>query len=80
MARLVPGSGAVIEPIFDDIFGVRAVRVVNGGSGYDPMIPRLTMDAASDREAILYQSLQKVLVKLFTFVFSEEEEDRSTSC
>ena len=57
MARLVPGSGAVIEPIFDDIFGVRAVRVVNGGSGYDPADPpRLTIDGCGtpDLEAILY--------------------------
>ena len=57
MARLVPGSGAVIEPIFDDIFGVRAVRVVNGGSGYDPADPpRLTIDGCGtpDQEAILY--------------------------
>ena len=44
MARTVPGTGADIEPIFDEVFGVRAVRVVNGGSGYtqaDP--PRLTV-------------------------------------
>ena len=34
MARTVPGSGAVIEPIFDKIFGVRAVRVVDGGDSY----------------------------------------------
>ena len=44
MARTVPGYGAQIEPIFDDKFGVRAVNVVNGGTGYtsaDP--PRLTV-------------------------------------
>ena len=34
MARTVPGSGAVIEPIFDEIFGVRAVKVTNGGNSY----------------------------------------------
>ncbi len=39
MARTVPGTGAVIEPIFDDVFGVKAVRVVNGGSGYDVADP-----------------------------------------
>ena len=57
MARTVPGSGADIEPIFDEVFGVRAVRVVNGGSGYtqaDP--PRLTVTGCGTptREAILY--------------------------
>ena len=57
MARTVPGSGAVIEPIFDEIFGVRAVKVVNGGSLYtsdDP--PRLTIQGCGtpDAEALLY--------------------------
>ena len=57
MARTVPGSGAVIEPIFDEIFGVRAVEVTNGGSGYsqaDP--PRLTISGCGtpDEEALLY--------------------------
>ena len=35
MARNVPGSGAVIEPIFNEVFGVRAIKVINGGEGYD---------------------------------------------
>ena len=57
MARDVPGSGAVIEPIFDEVFGVRAVKVLNGGSGYtqsDP--PRLTVTGCGtpDTEALLY--------------------------
>ena len=57
MARTVPGSGAVIEPIFDEIFGVRAVKVKDGGSGYDPADPpRLTVDGCGtpDAEALLY--------------------------
>ena len=57
MARTVPGSGAVIEPIFDEIFGVRAVNVKEGGSGYDPADPpRLTVDGCGtpDVEALLY--------------------------
>ena len=57
MARTVPGSGAVIEPIFDEIFGVRAVRVKDGGTGYDPADPpRLTVDGCGtpDQEALLY--------------------------
>ena len=57
MARTVPGSGAVIEPIFDEVFGVRAVNLKEGGSGYDPADPpRLTIDGCGtpDREAILY--------------------------
>ena len=57
MTRTVPGSGAVIEPIFDEIFGVRAVEVLDGGSGYttsDP--PRLTITGCGtpDVEALLY--------------------------
>jgi len=57
MPRTVPGTGADIEPIFDEVFGVRAVRVVEGGSGYtqaDP--PRLTVTGCGTptREAILY--------------------------
>ena len=57
MTRTVPGSGAVIEPIFDEVFGVRAVEVKNGGSGYsvsDP--PRLTITGCGtpEVEALLY--------------------------
>ena len=57
MTRQVPGSGAVIEPIFDATFGVRAIRVVNGGTGYDPADPpRLTVTGCGtpDQEALLY--------------------------
>ena len=57
MAREVPGSGAVIKPIFDEVFGVRAVELINGGSGYDPADPpRLTIDGCGtpDQEALLY--------------------------
>jgi len=57
MARTVSGSGAAIEPIFDEVFGVRAVKVVNGGTGYtsaDP--PRLTVTGCGTptQEALLY--------------------------
>ena len=57
MARTVPCAGAVIEPIFDEIFGVRAVKVTNGGSGYIPTDPpRLTVTGCGtpDVEALLY--------------------------
>jgi len=57
MARTVPGTGAVIEPIFDDVFGVRAVRVINGGTDYDPTDPpRLTITGCGtpEQEALLY--------------------------
>ena len=57
MARTVPGTGASIEPIFDEVFGVRAVKVLNGGSGYDPADPpRLTVTGCGtpDVEALLY--------------------------
>lgn len=57
MTRTVPGSGAVIEPIFDDIFGVKAVKVIEGGSGYDPADPpRLTITGCGtpDEDALLF--------------------------
>ena len=57
MARNVPGTGAVIEPIFDEVFGVRAVKVINGGSSYDPTDPpRLTITGCGTptTEALLY--------------------------
>ena len=57
MAREVPGSGAVIKPIFDRFFGVRAVTVVNPGSGYDSSDPpRLTITGCGipEAEALLY--------------------------
>lgn len=57
MARSVPGSGAVIKPIFDRFFGVRAVSIVNSGSGYDSSDPpRLTITGCGipEEEALLY--------------------------
>ena len=57
MTRQVPGSGAVTKPIFDETFGVRAVQVINGGTGYDPADPpRLTVTGCGtpDVEALLY--------------------------
>jgi hypothetical protein len=57
MARTVPGSGAVIEPIFNDEFGVRAVKVIDGGSEYDSSDPpRLTVTGCGTpvAEALLY--------------------------
>lgn len=57
MARTVPGSGAVIKPIFNEIFGVKAVEVVDGGSGYDSSDPpRLTVTGCGTpvQEALLY--------------------------
>ena len=57
MTRTVPGSGAVIEPIFDEIFGVRAIKVLDGGTGYDiSNPPRLTVSGCGtpDAECLLY--------------------------
>jgi hypothetical protein len=57
MTRTVPGSGAVIKPIFDETFGVRAIQVVDGGVGYDPADPpRLTVTGCGtpDQDALLY--------------------------
>ena len=34
MTRTVPGSGAVIEPIFNSTFGIKDVFVNDGGTGY----------------------------------------------
>ena len=54
--RTVPGSGASIIPIFNSIFGVRDVYVINGGEGYsaaDP--PRLRIENCGTpiRDAVL---------------------------
>ena len=57
MTRTVPGTGASIKPIFDENFGVRAIRVLDGGSGYDlANPPRLTISGCGtpDQEALLY--------------------------
>jgi hypothetical protein len=57
MTRTVPGSGAQINPIFDEVFGVRAVELISGGTGYDPADPpRLTIDGCGTpaQEALLY--------------------------
>ena len=57
MTRTVPGTGASIKPIFDENFGVRAIRVLDGGSGYDESNPpRLTITGCGtpDQEALLY--------------------------
>ena len=49
MARTVPGSGAVIKPIFDEFFGVRAIEVLDGGSGYDPTCLLYTSPSPRDQ-------------------------------
>ena len=67
MARTVPGSGAQIEPIFDEIFGVRAVKVIDGGSGYDQSNPpRLTITGCGtpDEEALLYPIIESGIGKI----------------
>lgn len=56
MARTVPGSGAAIEPVFNSVFGVKDVIVVNGGSGYDRNNPpKLTIGNCGTpvRDAVL---------------------------
>ena len=53
---LVPGSGAIITPIFNDILGVDSVVIENGGSGYDPERPpilRITNAGTPTEEAKL---------------------------
>jgi hypothetical protein len=57
MARVVPGSGAIIEPNFNDEFGVVSVDVISGGSGYSQSNPpRLVVDncGTPEIEALLY--------------------------
>lgn len=56
MARVVPGSGAVIEPVFNSTFGVKDVYVINGGTGYvqaDPPELKIGNCGTPIREAIL---------------------------
>ena len=62
MAREVPGSGAIIEPHFNDEFGVAFVEVKDGGSGYDPDDPpRLVIDNCGTplQEAVLYPFIDR---------------------
>ena len=54
--RTVTGSGAQIVPMFNSIFGVREVYVVESGSGYDPADPprlRIGNCGTPIREAVL---------------------------
>ena len=54
--RTVPGSGAKIEPLFNSIFGVRDVYVVDGGSGYnssDPPELKIANCGTPIRDAVL---------------------------
>ena len=56
MTRTVPGSGAKIEPLFNSIFGVRDVYVVDGGSGYnssDPPELKIANCGTPIRDAVL---------------------------
>lgn len=39
MSRIVPGSGAVLTPVFNGNYGIDYFIVKNGGSGYDPNDP-----------------------------------------
>lgn len=61
MAKIVPGSGAEIFPVFNSIAGVREVYVINGGSGYDPNNPprlRVGNCGTPIREAVLRPVIQ----------------------
>ena len=52
----VPGSGAIITPIFNDLLGIDSVVIENGGSGYDenqPPILRITNAGIPTEEAKL---------------------------
>ena len=56
MTRTVPGSGAKIEPLFNSIFGVRDVYVVDGGVGYnssDPPELKIANCGTPIRDAVL---------------------------
>ena len=56
MARTVPGSGAIIVPVFNSIYGVKDVFVEDGGSGYNPSDPpqlKIANCGAPIREAVL---------------------------
>jgi hypothetical protein len=46
--RVVPGSGAILQPTFDSNYGVVSVSVIDGGSGYastDP--PKITIQGTN---------------------------------
>ena len=61
MTRTIPGSGAVIEPIFNKDFGVDAVVVKEGGSDYvatDPPKLDVVNCGTPEVEAILYPIIE----------------------
>lgn len=46
--RVVPGSGAILQPTFDENYGVVSINVIDGGSGYastDP--PKITIQGTN---------------------------------
>ena len=56
MTRTVPGSGALIVPMFNSVYGVREVYVTANGSGYDSNDPprlRIGNCGTPIREAVL---------------------------
>ena len=58
---IVPGSGAVIKPIFNNLLGVDSVVIENGGSGYDPERPpllRITNAGSPTEEAKLQPAIK----------------------
>lgn len=50
--RTVPGSGAVIEPVFNQNYGISSFNIINGGSGY----------ASTDPPKIIIQNTAPPLV------------------
>jgi hypothetical protein len=39
--RVVPGSGAILQPSFNEYYGISSINVINGGSGYASTDPPL---------------------------------------
>ena len=60
MPRTTPGSGALLRPTFNSVYGVQGIEVLDGGSGYaqtDP--PKITIEgtATPQTEGVFYPKI-----------------------
>ncbi len=61
--RVVPGSGAILEPVFNAEYGVSSITVVDGGSGYastDPPLIEVRGTKFPIREGVFYPVISGV--------------------
>ena len=59
MPRTTPGSGLLLRPTFNSVYGVQGIEVLDGGSGYaqtDP--PKITIEGTTTQtEGVFYPKI-----------------------